>query len=173
LVYRFFCLQSHYRKALVFSYDALNNAAQAYQKLVARVAALRNDGAVNSEKFAELKKGFTEALDNDLNTSLAITALYDALKADADDTTKYAVVMDFDRVLSLGLEEAVRAAKEEEATPAADSELEAYVNEMIAARAAAKKAKNYAEADRIRAELLAKGVVLQDTPNGTKYQINQ
>ena len=45
--------------------------------------------------------------------------------------------------------------------------------EMIARRAEAKKAKNYAEADRIRAELLAKGVVLQDTPNGTKYQINQ
>lgn len=174
LVYRYFCLQSHYRKALVFSYDALNNAAQAYQKLLTRIAALKTDGTVDELKAAELKKAFTEALDNDLNTSLAITALYDVLKADANDATKYAVILDFDRVLSLGLEAGAKALKKQEAeVPAANSELEAYVNEMIAARAAAKKAKNYAEADRIRDELKAKGIMITDTAQGVRWTVEQ
>ena len=131
LVYRFFCLQSHYRKSLMFTYEALDNAAQAYQKLLARIAALKDgESAVDEADAAKLKKGFTEALDNDLNTSLAVTALYDVLKAEANDATKYAVIMDFDRVLSLGLEEGVKALREKAAAaPAADSELEAYVDE--------------------------------------------
>ncbi|MDD6174272.1 MAG: cysteine--tRNA ligase [Firmicutes bacterium] len=175
LVYRFFCLQSHYRKSLMFSYPALDNAAQAYQKLLARIAALKNeDSAVDEAAAAELKKGFTDALDNDLNTSLAVTALYDVLKADVNDATKYAVIMDFDRVLSLGLEKGAAALREKEAAaPAADRELEAYVEQMIAARAEAKKAKNWAEADRIRDELKAKRIVLTDTPQGVKWSLEQ
>lgn len=175
LVYRFFCLQSHYRKSLMFSYEALDNAAQAYQKLLARIAALKNEEfTVDEAVAAELKKGFAEALDNDLNTSLAVTALYDVLKADANDATKYAVIMDFDRVLSLGLEKGVKALRaKENAAPAADSELEAYVERMIAARAEAKKAKNWAEADRIRDELKEKKIVLTDTPQGVKWSVEE
>ena len=175
LVYRFFCLQSHYRKSLMFSYEALDNAAQAYQKLLARIAALKNEEfTVDEAVAAELKKGFAEALDNDLNTSLAVTALYDVLKADANDATKYAVIMDFDRVLSLELEKGVKALRaKENAAPAADSELEAYVERMIAARAEAKKAKNWAEADRIRDELKEKKIVLTDTPQGVKWSVEE
>ena len=175
LFYRFFCLQSHYRKSLMFSYEALDNAAQAYQKLLARIAALKNEEfTVDEAVAAELKKGFAEALDNDLNTSLAVTALYDVLKADANDATKYAVIMDFDRVLSLELEKGVKALRaKENAAPAADSELEAYVERMIAARAEAKKVKNWAEADRIRDELKEKKIVLTDTPQGVKWSVEE
>ena len=170
LVYRLFCLQSHYRKALVFSYDALDNAAQAYQKLLNRIASLRPEGKADEAAFVRLKRNFTDALDNDLNTSLAVTALYDVLKADVSDATKYALIADFDRVLSLNLIDGAKALNAAE-VPAADNELEAYVNEQIAARAAAKKAKNYAEADRIRDELKAKGIVLVDTPQGVKWSM--
>lgn len=170
LVYRLFCLQSHYRKALVFSYDALDNAAQAYQKLLNRIASLRPEGKADEAAFVRLKRNFTDALDNDLNTSLAVTALYDVLKADVSDATKYALIADFDRVLSLNLIDGAKALNAAE-VPAADNELEAYVNEQIAARAAAKKAKNYAEADRIRNELKAKGIVLVDTPQGVKWSM--
>lgn len=179
MVYRFFCLQSHYRKSLVFTYENLDNARTAYGKLVSKIAALRETGAPVDEEVAKaLRARFTEALDNDLNTSLAITALYDVLKADTNDDTKLALIRDFERVLSLGLIEA--AAEEKEKAKAAESvlpdgvtpERDEEIRRLIADRAAAKKAKNYAEADRIRALLAEGGVTLIDTPQGTTYKLN-
>ena len=106
----------------------------------------------------------------------AITAVYNVLKAKCSDATKLALLADFDRVLSLNLLEAaaaVRAAAEAEAKAehAGDPEAE-EIESLIAARAAAKKEKNYAEADRIRAELTARGITLIDTAQGTKWQRN-
>ncbi len=168
LVYRFFCAQSHYRKSLVFSYENLDNAATAYNKLVARIAALKDGGDVDAEAFAALKKNFTDALDNDLNTSLAVTAIYDVLKANTTDATKLALIKDFEQVLAFGLIEAAEKLKEEQ--NAAPNEADAWIIELIEARAAAKKAKNYAEADRIRNELAEKGITLIDSPQGTTYK---
>ena len=184
LVYRFFCLQSHYRRSLVFSFENLDNAAVAYRKLVAKIAALKpTEGEVIDEAaLTALRAKFTEALDNDLNTSLAVTALYAVLKADTNAATKRAAIADFDTVLQLDLLKAADAYAAEEERKAAeaqkattervysdDPEIRA-IEEAIDARAAAKKAKNYAEADRIRAELLARGIVLIDTPNGTHFE---
>ena len=177
LVYRFFCLQSHYRKNLVFSWENLDNAKIAYNKFVARLASLTDDGELDEAAFAEGKKKFTDALDNDLNTSLAITALYDVFKLQTNGKTKLALVADFDRVLGIGLIEARArslAEKNEEKTedaPNVSPELLAYINERIEARHAAKKAKNFAEADAIRDELLAKGITLLDTREGTKFTV--
>ena len=162
--YRFFCLQSHYRNALVFSDDSFENAANAYRKLKARALALPAEGGVDEAACAPYKRRFCEAMDADLNTSLAVTCLYDVLKAkELSGASKRALVSDFDRVLSLDL------LKEEEKTSPAAGLSDAAIEEAIAARAAAKKAKNYAEADRIRAELAQQGVVLTDTPDGTTY----
>ena len=179
LVYRFFCMQSHYRKNLVFSWENLDNAKIAYEKLVARIASLKPTGAkIDEASFAEGKKRFTDALDNDLNTSLAVTALYDVFKLRTSDDTKLALIRDFEQVLSLGLIEAAaklnaeKAKAEAESAPDVAPELLAYINEKIEARKAAKKAKNFAEADAIRDELLAKGITLLDTREGTKFSIN-
>ncbi len=172
MVYRFFCMQSHYRKVLVFSWDALDNAAAAYGKLIAKIAAL--DGAKtgeNTEAVTALKASFKAALDNDLNTSLAVTALYDVLKAPISDAEKLALFADFDRVLSLNLIEAAEKVRTETAAPAADGETVAKIEALIHERLEAKKAKNYARADEIRAELTAMGVTLKDTPEGTTYTI--
>ena len=167
--YRFFCLGSHYRKSLVFTYENLDNAAQAFEKLIARIAQLSPCGEIDTAKFAELKKLFTDALDNDVNTSLAITALYDVLKSDANDATKLALIEDFDRVLTLDL---IGHAKEmKNAEPKADSDLAEDVERLIAERAAAKKAKNFAEADRIRNYLAEKGVILVDSREGTTWKL--
>lgn len=168
LAYRFFCLQSHYRKSLVFSYENLDNAAGAFTKLLAKIAALKNDGDVDQAKFDEYKARFVEALDNDLNTSLAVTALYDVLKADTNDATKKALIEDFDRVLSLDL---TRERVAEDETPAIDPEFAAEIERLIAERAAAKKEKNFAEADRIRAYLADRGVTLLDSREGTTYKL--
>jgi len=177
LVYRFFCMQSHYRKNLVFSWDNLENAKIAYNKLVAKVAALKENelDSVDEVAFADGKKRFTDALDNDLNTSLAVTALYDVFKLKANDKTKLALIKDFERVLDLGLIAAAKRLNASNAESSADvsyaPELIAYVNEKIEARRAAKASKNYAEADAIRAELLEKGITLIDTKEGTKFTI--
>ena len=177
LVYRLFCLQSHYRKSLVFSYENLDNAAIAYKKLVAKIAALLKEegGAIDQAVFDERRAAFCAALDNDMNTSLGVTALYDVLKAKTTPATKLALIADFDRVLSLGLIEAAQKLKDAEDAAKATASDDPFIREiedMIAKRAQAKKDKNYALADRIRNDLAARGVTLIDTPQGTNYQIN-
>ena len=163
LVYRLFCLQSHYRKPLTFSYDSLDNAAKAYDKLVKRIAGLKADGEVETEKAKELDAKFREALENDLNTSLAITALYDTLKADVNDATKLYLVGEYDKVLSLGL----ISEKSEE------SDLDSEIEALIAERQEARKNKDWATADRIRDELAARHIKLIDTPDGIKWEITE
>ncbi len=168
--YRFFCLQSHYRKSLVFSEENLENAAVAYRKLKAKVLALSDEGEADAEAAARYRKNFADALGNDLNTSLAVTAVYDVLKAkDLSGSAKRALIGEFDRVLSLDL-----LKREEKEEAPATSELSAQeIEAYIASRALAKKDKNYAEADRIRDLLAQKGVSLVDTPSGTTYKIER
>ena len=166
LAYRLFCLQSHYRKPLVFSYEALDQATGTYNKLKNRVAALAKDGAVNEAAVAEYKAKFVEAVGNDVNTSMGITLLYDVLKADLDDVTKRAIIGSFDEVLGLDLLKEGVAAE-----PAVDAELEAYVLAKIEERKAAKKEKNFELADAIRAELLEKGVEIKDTREGVVWKL--
>ena len=169
IAYRMFCLQSHYRKPLVFSYENLDNVESAYEKLVKKIAGFKNEGEVDQKAFDAYKAKFEDAICNDLNTSMAITVVYDVVKADINDATKLALLNDFDRVLSLNLTTA--GAKLLEAGTAVDAELETFINEKIAERAAAKKAKDFAKADAIRDELLAKGVAIKDTREGVVWEL--
>lgn len=168
IVYRFFCLQSHYRKSLVFSYENLDNARTAYDKLVARIAQLKAEddkGIVDAAKFDELKKRFKDALDNDINTALGITALYDVLKADTNAATKLALVEDFDKVLSLSLiAHADRLAK------ADGQEIPQEIKDLVQERAAARKAKDFARADALRDQIASKGYIIEETRQGTKLR---
>ena len=181
LVYRMFCLQSHYRKSLVFSYENLDNTVIAYNKLTARIAALleqKDQSGVDEAAAEALRQGFKNALDNDLNTSLAITALYDLLKSGANAATKLALIAEYDTVLGLGLiEEAEKQlkAKAEQAQAEnvpSDDPFIAEIEDMIRQRKEAKAAKNYALADSIRQTLAERGVTLIDTPQGTTYKFN-
>ena len=104
IIYRFMCLNSHYRKVLVFSYDALDNSKNAYQKLINKIKNMKEEGTINEALFKEYQSKFKKALEDDLNTALAITVLYDVLKDNKmSDATKLALVKDFDQVLSLNL----------------------------------------------------------------------
>ena len=167
LAYRMFCLQSHYRKPLEFSFDTLDNVSSAYTKLLNKIANLKDDGAVDTKVFEEYDAKFKDALSDDLNTSMAITIVYDALKADTNDATKKALIESFDKVLSLGLLEGKDLNKNDNT----DSELESFVLAKIEERKEAKKAKDFAKADAIRDELLAKGVVIEDTREGVKWHL--
>lgn len=166
IVYRMFCLQSHYRKPLEFSYEVMDSVATGYKKLRNRIAKLNKDGEVNMEAAKEYKQKFIDVVGNDLNTASGITLIYDVLKEDFNDATKLYIIKDFDYVLSLNLTDG-----EVGANISVDSDLEAYINEMIEKRAAAKKERDFATADGIRDELAAKGIILKDTREGTTYEI--
>lgn len=196
MAYRLFCLQSHYRKPLEFSYEALDNMGAAYDKLIKRIASLKVEGErsmgeepsmkgecsmegepsldpgasaesrAEQEKMAEYRDKFIAALCDDLNSSMAITVLYDMLKSDMTDAAKYALAESFDKVLSLGLV----SAHGEKAEETVDAELEQYVLAKIEERKAAKKERNFARADELRAELLERGIALEDTREGTKWK---
>ena len=139
----------------------------AYDKLVKRIASLQQEGNVEEEKYQEYKEKFEAALCNDLNTSMAVTVLYDMLKADMSDATKFALVKSYDEVLSLDL---ATAQEKKEQENGVDAELESYVLAKIEERKAAKKEKDFAKADSIRNELLEKGIVLEDTREGVKWK---
>ncbi len=164
MVYRMFCLQSHYRKPLEFSYEGLDNVAAAYEKLMKRVAAVSEEGQAEDVKVEEYRIKFAEALGNDLNTSMGLTVLYDVLKEDMPGAAKRKIIAEMDSVLSLGLE---RAWEREETE--VDEELSAFVEQKIAERAAAKKEKNFARADEIRDELKEKGILIKDTREGVVW----
>ena len=163
LSYRYFCLGSHYRKVLVFSYEALDQAEVAYKKLKQKISKLDRTPDLHEGKIDYYKNKFKEEIANDLNTSNMLTLVYDVLKDDElTDFTKLYLIEDFDKVLSLNLIEEEKDV---------DKELESYVLSKIEERNQAKKDKNYALADTIRDELLKKGIRLVDSREGTTYEI--
>lgn len=164
LSYRYLCLKSYYHNALTFSYDILDGAENEYNKLKNKVNNITpNDGEIDLDKFNEYNNQFMEALANDLNTSMAITILYDVIKADINNNTKLELIKKFDEVLSLDL------LKEE--NKQIDEELKEYIEEKINERNLAKQNKDYKLADNIREELLNKGIIIKDTREGTIYEV--
>ena len=165
LEYRYMCLSSQYRKVLVFSYDALDQAKQAYLKLKNRVQLLKEEGKIEQDKFEFYDASFKRALEDDLNTSESLTVLYDVLKSDITDKTKIELVKSFDKVLSLDL------LKKE--TKEIDEALKKYIEDKIEERRLAKINKDYTLADKIRLELEEKGIIIKDTREGVTYEVKE
>ena len=158
LSYRFMCLNSHYRKQLVFSYDALDQNEDILNKLKTRISNIVDDNNYSEEDFNKYNNLFKEALENDLNTANAITVLYDVLKDnEISNSTKLKLIESFDKVLSLDLIKKVEV----------DKELEEKVNKLIEERNNYKANKDYENADRIRGEIESLGVTIKDTREGT------
>ena len=161
LAFRFMCLNSHYRKQLIFSYDALDQAYATLKKLRNRISSIVVEGDVENDKFDFYKNKFVNELSNDLNTANAISVLYEVLKDDTlNGATKVALVSDFDQVLSLDLIQEKKSLSNEQ-----------YILEQIAKRADAKKNKNFSLADEIRDELMKQGIRLIDGRDGTTYEV--
>ena len=162
LAFRFMCLNSHYRKQLVFSYDALTQAESTLKKLRNKIKSLSDNGELDRNLYKIYNNKFILEISNDLNTANAITVIYELLKDSyVSDKTKISLITLFDEVLSLNL-----ISNEEE-----NLENDAYIKEKIAERNEAKKNKNYVLADEIRDNLLKEGIKLIDTREGTIYEI--
>ena len=161
LAFRFMCLNSHYRKQLVFSYDALEQAQTTLRKLRNRISNLSDDGEIDEDKFEIYQNKFKAELSNDLNTANALSVLYEVLKDDTlTNATKLELVKNFDSVLSLDLIQEKKTVSNEE-----------YILEQIEKRATAKKNKDFSLADSIRDDLLKQGIRLIDSREGTTYEV--
>ncbi len=163
LAYRLMCLQSHYRKQLEFTYEALDGASSTYDKIKSKIKSITNDNIINEEDFNKYNTLFINALNDDLNTSSAITIMFDTLKADINSGTKLKLLESYDKVLGLDL---LKENKKE-----IDEDLEKYILSKIEERNNAKKNKDFTLADNIRNELLEKGIILKDTREGTIYEV--
>ena len=158
LSYRYMVLSSHYQKPLEFSFENLDGAEKAYLKLKARINRLSKEPSeINQEIYEKYNTKFKDALSNNLNTSFALTVLYDLLKDDVNDYTKLTLLKEFDKVLSLNLIEEQK-------------ELDQEIIDLINQRNEYKKNKKFQEADNIRNDLLNRGIKLIDTREGTTYE---
>ena len=158
LAFRFMCLNSHYKKQLVFSYDALKKAEETLNKLKNKILSITTDNNYSEDDFNKYNDIFKKALSDNINTSNAITILYDVLKADIGNNTKLKLIESFDKVLSLDLLKKNKI----------DVELEDKVNKLIEERNNYKNEKNYEKADELRNEINKLGFDILDTKEGTK-----
>ncbi len=167
LSYRYYVLNSHYRKQLAFGFENLEMAQTAYQKLKRKTLALKKDhqeDLIITEAGNKLRAAFKETLADDLNTANAITVLYDVLKSDLLDAEKVSIIEEMDRVLSLDLLKEAEVSEED-----VNSDEVVWIENLVEARVKAKADRDFAKADAIRDELKAKGIILTDTAEGCKW----
>jgi cysteinyl-tRNA synthetase len=162
LAFRFMALSSHYRKQLLFTYDALDQAQSTYKKLRSKVLNIVDEGERNEEQFNTYNDKFIASISDDLNTANALAVLYEVIKDNKlNGHTKLELIKKFDGVFALDLTK-----------PFAKKEIdEKYIEQMIEKRSEAKKNKDYALADQIRDELAKQCIILKDTPEKTVYEV--
>ena len=162
LAYRYLILNSYYHKQVNFTFDGLDQAQNAYLKLINKVSNIKEEGLFSDDDFNKYDGKFKEFLSNDLNTSNTLTLLYDLIKdTNVSSNTKLKLIKSWDSVLSLDL------IKEKNI----DEELLNKINELIEKRNIAKENRDYALADQIRDELKNMNVVIKDTKEGTTFEI--
>jgi cysteinyl-tRNA synthetase len=153
LAYRYLCLTGHYRSQLNFTFDALDAAATGLARMRAGFHALADEGAPPDGMLVER---FGDQLNDDLNLPRALAVAWETLRGDAAPGVKRATLVAMDRVLGLGLAQ----------WQPREAEAPQPVVDLATARAAARKARDWAEADRLRAALHAAGWEMEDRPDG-------
>jgi cysteinyl-tRNA synthetase len=169
LDYRYFLLSGHYRSQLMFSSKGLEGAKNSRKSLIDKVRALAEKAGTpaNSETTTYIE-GFNAAIENDLSTPRALAVLWGLLQDNSIPVqAALAEVLDMDRVLALGLEEAIKGGND-----TVNDEFTREIEELIAKRATAKKAKDFKTADNIRQNLKERGIILEDGPAGTVWRKN-
>lgn len=169
LDYRYFCLQSRYRKQLVFSYESLTEAQKSLKKLKSRIkniaGGIQTDETLDKDKLKAYQDKFIAQISDDLNIPNAFTVLSEVIKAkELNNTEKLYLIKDFDKVFSLNL------ALEEVANESSNID-EQHIENMILERNKARSEKNWARADEIRNMLLGSNIELVDTKEGTNWKV--
>lgn len=187
LDYRYFLLGSHYRKQIYFSWEAMDGAKNSRKSLASKIARLIEKSGIASASEIDEKKAietameeFRENLCDDLNTPKALSAMQMTAggKFGSDATAILATVKKMDEVLGLKVIECAadllsKQRSSENAENHSDDGEAAEIDALLARRAEAKKAKDFATADKIRNDLAARGISIIDTPNGTTWKRNK
>jgi cysteinyl-tRNA synthetase len=167
LDYRYFCLQSRYRKQLVFSFESLDDAKKGYKALKKKISSILTDLdenlSIDGNKIQAYNEKFITHLSDDLNIANAFTVLNEVIKdAELNNKEKAFLIESFDKVFSLDLMKI-----EKEATNVDET----LINQLINDRNEARKSKNYSKADEIRNQLLAMNIEILDTKEGTTWRV--
>lgn len=156
LDYRYFCLTAHYRKQLMFSYDALDSARNSFFRLKNLVLEFKKSKEKIDDKVCKkYLEEFSNVVNDDLNVPKGLAILWEVVKADINDSTKYKILLDFDSVLGLGLDNL-----KEEKIPSS-------VLKLVAEREKARANKDWKESDRLRDEISRLGYSVKDTKDGS------
>ena len=160
LSFRFMCLNSHYRKQLVFTYEALNQAEATLKKLRNKIDNISDEGELDEGEFSTYNDRFIKEISNDLNTANALSVMYELIKDEqVNGHTKLELIKKFDKVFSIDLIKEKNKNDDKE------------ILDLIEKRSEAKKNKDFELADSIRSELESRGIILVDTREGTTYKI--
>lgn len=166
LAFRYLCLTAHYRSELVFTKESLQAAQNALFTLREHMQRLRENPEEEkgpSRKTEEYRKEFLEAINDDLNMPKALTFVWKLLREEKEvsDRDKYELLLEFDKIFALDLAKSIK------------KELPKEAEELIRKREEARKIKDWKTADRIREQLKASGVLIEDTPQGVKWRIEK
>ncbi|MCL2720302.1 MAG: cysteine--tRNA ligase [Treponema sp.] len=175
LDYRYFLLSGHYRSQLQFSFESLQGAKNSRKSLLNKIRSLAENAEAQREDEREIInryiEGFDRAIEDDLNTPRALAEVWGLLKEGPATQDTLAAVFDMDRVLGLGLENAVKNENSDEnCKNVENSEFLSEINDLINKRINAKKAKDFTTADNIRQSLKNRGIILEDGPSGTTWR---
>ena len=169
MVFRYCCLNAHYGQKLNFTFDGMDSAKKSLKNLKNQIKKHKGaDGVVSEDELAKLLEEFEDAINDDLNIPKALGAVWNMARYETKSNAIYDLIIRCDSILGIDLD---KEEAEEIFVNEVDSELDKEIKEQIALRLEAKKAKNYAEADRIRNELASRGIILTDTKEGTTYTI--
>jgi len=165
LAFRYFFLQAHYRQQQAFSLGALEAAATGYRRLRTIAAALADlEGEGDRAAQAPFRSRFREALADDLNAPRALAVVWDVARSETlSDADRRDLLRSFEPVLGLRLGEPLEEAAEA-------WEQDPRIDGLLAERQAARAAKDWTRADRIRDTLAAEGVEIVDTPDGPRWR---
>jgi len=161
LDYRYFCLGTHYRKPLMFSYEALEGAKVAYKKLVEKVLELKGSkGKENKILQKKYLETFTKDINDDLNTPKALATMWEVIKENKiTDKDKYLLLLIFDEILGLGLKYLKK------------DKIPEKIVELAEERLKARNGKDWKKSDQLREEIKKLGYIVGDTKEG--YEINK
>lgn len=167
LDYRYFCLQSKYRKQLVFSFESLKDAQNGYKALKKKIGTILTNidetNNMNKELISGYQEKFKTQISDDLNIANAFTVLNEVIKdGELNNKEKAFLIEDFDKVFSLNLMTIEKEAMEVD---------EKLINHLIEERNIARKEKNYKRSDEIRAQLLDMNIEVLDSKEGTSWRV--
>ena len=164
LAFRYFFLQAHYRQQQAFTLEAMRAAATGHRRLLAHAADLRSaEGTPDAARLVPFRERFRTAIGDDLNTPRALAMVFEVLRGEGlAPADRRSLLVEFDAWLGLGLAEAERREPPRGSDPRIDG--------LVQEREAAREARDFATADRIRDELAAEGITIEDTPEGPRWQ---